>query len=147
MTIGAWPDPAARSAALSASLRLVPGVLAAAAITTTLAAPAQAAPGDMDIATFLTKSEALKRRGVFALGSRDIAVLRGEVTAAGQAYRARIRADRDAGRPPHSCPPERANLNAEDFLAHLRGYPAATRPRVTVRAAFADLMARRYPCR
>lgn len=111
-----------------------------------LAAPLFAAGGEMSVATFLAKADALKAKGLGALGSPDIGLLRGEAQAAGAAYRARIEADRKAGRAPHSCPPKKAKMNSDRFLAHLRSYPVAARPQTSINAAVADLMKKSYPC-
>ena len=82
-----------------------------------------------------------------ALFSGDIAKLKAEAMAAGSAYRDRIRADRAAGRAPHSCPPPKSSLNSTQLLAHLRTYSPAQRQQITMKAAIADLMAKTYPCR
>lgn len=106
-----------------------------------------AASGDMSVATFLSKADALKAKGVLAMGSPDIDLLKTEVQGASKAYRARIDADKKAKKVAHSCPPAKAAMNSNDLLTHLRTYPAAHRQHVTVRAAFFDLMKKRYPCK
>ncbi|MFM5907103.1 MAG: hypothetical protein ACKOPO_05905 [Novosphingobium sp.] len=111
-----------------------------------LAVPAQAAPGDMSVATFLTKAEALKAKGMAAMFSSDVKLLMGEGKAAAAAYRARLEVERKAGRP-SSCPPAKASVGTEELLSHLRSYPAATRPGVPMHRAFGDFFARKYPCR
>lgn len=111
-----------------------------------LAVPAVAGSGDMNVATFLAKADALKARGMGALGSPDIKILYGEAKAAGKTYRETIAADKKAGRTPHSCPPKTASLNSEQLLAHLRTYPAAVRPKTTITTAMFDAMKKRYPC-
>ncbi len=111
-----------------------------------LAPPAVAGSGDMNVATFLAKADALKARGMGALGSPDIKILYGEANAAGKTYRETIAADKKAGRTPHSCPPKTASLNSEQLLAHLRTYPAAVRPKTTITTAMFDAMKKRYPC-
>ena len=118
----------------------------AAAVLFALSSPALAAPGDMSVGAFLAKAEALKKKGPLALMSRDVGLLKGEVQASGQSYRERIKADKAAGRKPHSCPPEKASMNSDDLLAHLRSYPAASRKSVSMNQAFSDLMKTRYPC-
>ena len=105
-----------------------------------------AAPGDMSVATFLEKADKLKSRGPLALLSGDMKVLRREGEASGKAYRARIAADKKAGRTPHSCPPEKISMDSDQMLAHLRTYPTSRRGSVSMRQAFADLMKKRYPC-
>lgn len=114
-----------------------------------VAAPLSAAPGDMDVATFLVKAEKLEKKGVTALFSSDLKVLKREVEASAEAYRAQIKSDRAAGRTAHSCPPAKgaAKLGSDELLAHFRSYPAAKRSSMTVRSGFFDMMAKRFPCR
>jgi hypothetical protein len=111
-----------------------------------LSVPAVAGPGDMNVATFLAKADALKAKGLGAIGSPDIKLLYGEANAAGKTYRAALAADKKAGRTPHSCPPKKAALNSDQLLAHLRTYPAAVRPKTTITTAMFDVMKKRYPC-
>lgn len=111
----------------------------------TIAGPALAA-GDMSVATFLVKADALKAKGIGALMSSDMGLLKKEVKAASLAYRARLTADKEAGKPAHSCPPKKASMNSNEFLAHLRSYPATARPKTTITTAMFDLMKKRYPC-
>jgi hypothetical protein len=119
-------------------------ILLAAALL--VAAPVAAAPGDMSVSTFLAKADALKTKGILALGSSDIKLLQSEGKAAGAAYRERIKKDLAQKRTPHSCPPAKANVKSDDFIAHLRTYPAAARSSISVAAAMADFMKKRYPC-
>jgi hypothetical protein len=111
-----------------------------------LGAPALAAPGDMSAATFLAKVDGLKAKGPMALFSGDIGKLKAEGAAAGNYYRARLQADRAAGRPPHSCPPKGSTVTSDQLIAHLRAYPAATRARTSMKIAIADYFAKTYPC-
>ncbi|WP_374615305.1 hypothetical protein [Sphingorhabdus sp.] len=104
------------------------------------------ASGDMSVATFLAKADSLKAKGLGAIGSPDIKLLYGEAQAAGAEYKAKIEADRKAGREPHSCPPSKAKMDSNAFLSHLRSYPAAVRPKTTITTAMFDVMKKRYPC-
>lgn len=115
------------------------------AVMIALASPAMAS-GDMSVATFLSKVDALKAKGLGALGSPDIKLLRTEGEAAGANYRARLEGDKKAGKPPHSCPPKKTKMSSDQFISHLRTYPAAARPKTTVTTAVFDLMKKRYPC-
>lgn len=110
------------------------------------AAPAQAAPGDMSVATFLGKAEALKAKGMAAMFSSDVKLLTSEGKAAAAAYRARLESERKVGRP-SSCPPAKASVSSNELLAHLASYPAAARPSVPMNRAMGDFFARKYPCR
>lgn len=119
---------------IAASLLLIPGTLAA-------------APGDMTVADFLQRADKLQKKGMLAMFSGDMKLLKGEAQAAGEAYRASIVSDKKAGRPPRSCPPEgKQSLGSDEFLGHLRSYPAASRKSTTIKIAFADLMKKRFPC-
>lgn len=109
------------------------------------AAPAAAAPGDMSVSAFLAKADSLKAKGAMALFSSDFKLLKSEGEAAGDAYRARLNAERAAGRP-SSCPPKGTRVSSDTLLAHLRSYPEPQRPRTSMKQAMADLFARSYPC-
>lgn len=112
-----------------------------------IAAPAAAAAtGDMSVAAFLSKADALKAKGFMALGSSDIKLLRDEGQAAGMAYGARLQQERAAGKP-SSCPPKGARPSSNAVLDHLRTYPAAKRASISMKAAMADYFIKNYPCR
>jgi hypothetical protein len=108
--------------------------------------PALAAPGDMSVATFLGKAEALKQKGAMALMSPDLGVLKQEGTAAGAAYRERLTRERAAGRP-SSCPPKGARINSDQLLAHLKTYPVSARAGTSIKTAMADYFIKAWPCR
>ena len=105
------------------------------------------APGDMNIAAFLTRADSVARLGPLALATPEGNRLKGEVVGAGKRYKARIDAQRKAGLKTTSCPPESGSLTPEEWLAHLRSYPASQRRSVSVYSAFDALMKKRYPCR
>ena len=110
-----------------------------------ISAPAMAAPGDMNVATFLAKADALRAKGAMALFSSDLKLLKSEGEAAGADYRARLNAERAAGRP-SSCPPKGTKVSSDKLLAFLRTYPEAHRPRTSMKQAIGDFFARNYPC-
>ena len=110
------------------------------------ASPAVAEPGDMSAAAFLAKADALRAKGPMALLSGDIKLLKAEGQAAGLAYRARLKAEKAAGKSPHSCPPSKSRINSTQVIEHLRAYSPATRARTTMKAAISDLMVKTYPC-
>jgi hypothetical protein len=105
-----------------------------------------AAQGEMSVAAFLTRADSLARLGPLALATPQGKQLKGEVVAAGKRYKARIDADRRAGRKTSSCPPESGTLTPQQWLGHLRSYPAPIRKTVSINAAFDALMKKRYPC-
>ena len=88
-----------------------------------------AAPGDMSVAVFLAKAEALQAKGPLALFSADLDLLKAEGKAGGEAYRARLKSERAKGHP-SSCPPEGVKINSDELLAFLRTYPAVDRKSV-----------------
>lgn len=108
-------------------------------------APAMAAPGDMNVATFLAKADALRAKGPAALFSSDLKLLKSEGEAAGADYRARLNAERAAGRP-SSCPPKGTKVSSDKLLSFLRSYPEHVRPRTSMKQAMGDFFARTYPC-
>jgi hypothetical protein len=102
----------------------------------------------MSVGTFLAKAQALQDKGMFALGSSDIALLRDEVTNAANAYRADLAADAQAKRPARACPPPRnkTNVTSKDIIASFKAIPAAERG-ISVKVAFYRFMDKRFPCR
>jgi hypothetical protein len=111
-----------------------------------LAAPASATNGEMSVAAFLSKADALRAKGLMALASPDIKLLRAEGQAAGSAYGVRLQQERAAGKP-SSCPPKGTRPTSNEVLGHLRTYPADKRPSISMKAAMADYFIRNYPCR
>lgn len=112
----------------------------------TVSAPVSAAPGDMSVAAFLAKVSALKAKGLGALFSSDIGLLKSEAMAAGKGYRDRLRQERAAGHP-SSCPPTPTKVGQEMWLGHLNSYPAASRGAISLNRAMADMFAKNFPCK
>ena len=104
------------------------------------------APGDMSVAAFLARAASIERLGPLAFATPQGHQLKSEVVAAGKRYKARIDAERRAGRKTTSCPPESGSLTPDQWLTHLRSYPAAVRRKVSIYSAFDALMKKRYPC-
>ncbi len=104
------------------------------------------APGDMSVAAFLARAASIERLGPLALATPQGHQLKGEVIAAGKRYKARIDAERRAGRKTTSCPPESGDLSPDQWLSHLRSYPVSVRRKVSIYSAFDALMKKRYPC-
>lgn len=103
------------------------------------AAPASA---EMSVGTFVTKADALKKRGMIAMMSSDVGLLKKEMGAATLAYRNDIKAARSAGKPSHSCPPAKGSMNSDELIAHFRTLPA----NVGIKAGLYGLMKKKYPC-
>ena len=101
---------------------------------------------NMPVSTFLEKADALKAKGIMAMLSSDIGVLKAEVQAAALSYRKERKASEAAGRKPEVCPPEKGSLNTDELTASFRAIPAEARPRTTVKQAWIGYMKRKYPC-
>lgn len=101
----------------------------------------------MSVAEFLAKANALKARGILAMGSPDIKLLRTEIEGVSTAYRADLDAARKAGRAPHSCPPPKgkAKIGGKELMAEFEAIPAAQRG-MSVKSAFYAMMKKRFPC-
>lgn len=99
----------------------------------------------MPVSEFLTKADALQKKGAMALFSGDIGKLKAEVQNSGKQLRAEQVAAQKAGRKPATCLPIKAEMNSSELLAHFRSIPPAQR-NMTVKAAFAGLMRKKYPC-
>jgi hypothetical protein len=101
----------------------------------------------MPVSEFLAKADALQKKGAMALFSGDIGKLKGEVVNSGKQLRAEQVAAQKAGRKPTTCMPERgkASIGSTELLAHFRAIPPAQRS-MSVKAAFAGLIRKKYPC-
>lgn len=108
------------------------------------ALPAEA----MTVAEFLAKANALKARGIFAMGSPDIKLLQDEMAGIRAAYRADLARQAAAHQPPHSCPPPvgQTKMSSAQFVTELERIPVAQRG-MSMRTAFYAMMRRLYPCR
>jgi hypothetical protein len=117
--------------------------LAGALLTVPTLAPA------ITVAEFLAKAEALKAKGMMAMMSPDLPVVRGEMQAATTAYRTDVDAARAKGGTDLGCPPPKgqAKINSDTIMADLAAIPKAAQARTTVKAALYDVMRKRYPCR
>lgn len=109
-----------------------------------VAVPAQA----MSVAEFLAKVNALKAKGAMAMFSPDIGLLKQEIEGASVAYRSDLAAAAAAGKRPGSCPPPKGTvkMGSNELIAEFEKIPPAQRS-VSVKDAFAAMMARRFPCR
>ena len=103
----------------------------------------------MTVAEFLVKARALKALGPLAIFSSDLKPVKAEIKSVATSYRADLRADRAAGRPPHSCPPpegsDAAKIKPSVFLAELEKIPPQQRS-MSMKTAFYLIMKRRWPC-
>lgn len=102
----------------------------------------------MPVATFLTKVEALKKKGPLALFSGDVKLLTNQIKSDASKIREERLAAKAAGRPPAFCPPESGTrLSDKDILAAMEAVPAVERSRTDTRVALRNFLVRRHPCR
>ncbi len=102
----------------------------------------------MPVSTFLTKAEALKKKGPLALFSGDLKLLTKQVKADAGKIREERLAAKAAGKPTAFCPPESGSkLTDKDILAAMQAVPVGDRARTDSRLALRNFLARRYPCK
>ena len=101
----------------------------------------------MTVDEFLAKAAALKAKGMAAMMSPDLGLLRTEVKTAGESYRAEIDAAKAAGKAPRSCPPPKgqAKIDSNTLITSFQTIPPARRT-MSVKTAFYSFMDKRYPC-
>jgi len=114
-------------------------------LATTLAAAPLTAAAAMPVSTFLAKAEALQKKGAMALFSGDIGILKKELKTSSAQLKAERAAAVKAGRKPDFCPPEKASLNSNELLGHLRAIPAPQRG-MPFKAAYKSFLVRKFPC-
>lgn len=99
----------------------------------------------MDLATFLTKANALEKKGAMAMFSSDLRLLMNEGKTASAQLRAERLADVKAGRKPDYCPPAKGGTNSNEVLAYMRAIPPAQRG-ISFKTAMAGFLAKKFPC-
>ncbi len=110
-----------------------------------ISAPAQAQ--NMPVSVFLAKADALKAKGVMAMLSSEIGLLKREVQAAALAYRTERKAREAAGGKPEICPPAKGtSVDSDEMMSAFRKIPAAERATTTVKQAWSGYIKQKYPC-
>lgn len=113
-----------------------------------LALGAAGAAEAMPLPLFLAKAEALQKKGMMAMFSSDLGLLKKEVIGATEALRRERLAAKAAGRPQAYCPTqEGGKMSSDELLAGLRQIPPAQRARMDVKDGMRAFFARKYPCR
>ena len=110
-------------------------------------AMAHAQSAAMPVSTFLTKADALKKKGPMALFSSDLKLLTNQVKADAALVRQERLASKAAGKRPAFCPPEGGTrLTDKDILAAMEAVPAAQRRATSTKDALRAFLVRRHPC-
>lgn len=99
----------------------------------------------MTTGEFVAKADKLKAQGMMAMMSPDVGLLRDEMKAVGQAWRADVDAARLKGDKRFGCPPPKgqSRMKADELITAFRAMPPGT----PVKTAFYRHMAQRFPCR
>ena len=112
-----------------------------------LAATPLASASAMPVSTFLAKAEALQKKGPLAIFSKDLKLLKSEITADAAQIRAERLAAQAAGRRTAFCPPAGGvKLSDKDVLDAMTAVPPVQRARTDTREALRAYLARRHPC-
>ena len=120
-------------------LRLIFGLALALAPLSTASA--------MPVSVFLTKANALKKKGPLALFSGDIKLLMNQVKADSAELRAENKALETAGKRKHYCPPAKFAMDEDQIMLAMRQVPAAHRAHTSTKDALRTYLARQHPCR
>ena len=108
---------------------------------------ASGAPQAMDVATFLAKADALQGKGMLALFSSDIGLLKREISADVEGAGRRSEGRRSAGRPQRFCPSPGRWRSTATRSSPPSGPSRRRAPATDVRQPLKALLARKYPCR
>jgi hypothetical protein len=101
----------------------------------------------MPVQTFLTKADALQKKGPLALLSGDYKLLTKTVQADAKALRDERVAAKAAGRTPAYCPPGPVKMSSRDIVDAMRAVPGPSRVSTDTKKALRAYFARRFPCR
>lgn len=102
----------------------------------------------MPVSTFLTKAEALKKKGPLAIFSGDLKLLTRQIKTDAASLRAANVAAVNAGRPKAYCtPPKGGSLDEKEILAAMQAVAPASRANTATRDVLRSFMARKYPCK
>jgi hypothetical protein len=114
-------------------------------IAAVLAAAPLAGADAMPVSEFLAKANALKAKGIAALFSSDIGLLKNEIGGAFRQVRADDDSARKAGRRPSACLPAKASVRSDELLSYMNAIPPAQRG-MSVAAAMHGFAAKKFPC-
>lgn len=109
--------------------------------------PAMASAQSMTAETFFQKAQALQRKGMMAMFSKDVKTLMKEAKAAGETARAQRLATLKAGKTPRYCPPMGAQrMGSDEFMQRLGAMPRIERLRIDMTEAMIRIMVAKFPC-
>ena len=94
----------------------------------------------MSAADFIAKADALKAKGMMAMFSSDLSLLKADFTAGAKAWRRQAHE-------PTACPPKAIKLSSDEIYNLIAAVPAAHRTTTSSRDAIIAGLNRKYPCR
>ena len=99
----------------------------------------------MDAETFYVKAVALKKKGIKMMFSSDLKPLVTVFKSAADSVKAENEKARETGSPLF-CAPKKYRLTADQFILEFSKIPQERRRSQTVRAAWREIVIRRFPC-
>lgn len=99
----------------------------------------------MPVSAFIAKAEALRKKGPFALMSRDMGVLKAEIGNSSKLLRAETQAAAKSGRQLEICLPAKASIKSNELIAYLQALPAAQQT-MPFHHGFRGFVKTKYPC-
>ena len=101
----------------------------------------------MPVSTFLTKADALQKKGAMAVFSKDLKLLMNQVKTDAGELKAANQAAVAAGKPKAYCTPGKGvKLTNRDVLDAMRAVPPSQRPATSTKDALRSYFAKRWPC-
>ena len=100
----------------------------------------------MDAQSFLTRAQALHKKGAMAMFSSDLKPLMNEMKAAGTAVKAENDAATKRGAPIYCAPAKRKGMSPEEVIGEFARIPEAERKTMSVREAWKTILIGKYPC-
>lgn len=124
-------------------------ILLTLAVISSSAAAAPAQP--LSVAEVIAKADGLEKKGMLAIFSSDVGLIRAEANRDVQAFASAIQAANREHRPLPACPPRDSDgwkftFNTDEILKFYRAIPPQQRGMSSVQG-FADFMRVKYPCR
>ena len=99
----------------------------------------------MPVSAFIAKAEALRKKGPFALISRDMGVLKAEIGNSSKLLRAENQAATKSGRKLDFCLLAKASIKSSELIAYLQALPAAQQA-MPFHQGFRGFVKTKYPC-
>jgi hypothetical protein len=104
----------------------------------------------MSVGEFLAKADGLQHKGMLAMFSSDLGLLKAQARQDLNAFADALVAAEHAHRPLPACPPKEGNnfkftIDSSELLQYYRSIPVQQRS-MSSKDAFAAFMARKFPC-